>query len=99
MSQSQSPSEAAHLESERKPTDHISRIDYVRGGVANIVVEEDFEGVLVCEVQKQGLTSMRPLVPALPEGVEITDGKSPAGDKGLAILCRSNSTSEFSSPR
>ena len=44
--------------------------------MADIVVEENLQGVFVARIQKEQLASVGPLVSALPEGVVVPDCKS-----------------------
>jgi hypothetical protein len=54
--------------------------------VADVVIKEDLQGVFVIGIQEQQLAGVRPLVPALPERVEIPDGKRPAWEFPLKKL-------------
>ena len=69
-----------YLEGEGFAGAHFPRIDNVGGGVTNVVVKEDLQSVPLPQVQEEGLAGVRPLIPALPEGIVVPNCECPAAD-------------------
>ena len=60
-----------YLEGDGLPCVQVAYVHYVRGGVADVIVEEDIERIAVLIVQQHQLARVRSLVATLPERMVV----------------------------
>jgi hypothetical protein len=79
----------ACLEGEALPGGGVADIDDVRGAVADVVIKEDLDDVLVGRIQQQQLPRAAALVAALPERVVVSERVCPGQHElsSYSVLC------------
>lgn len=81
--------EGACLEGEALPGGGVADIDNVRGAMADVVIKEDLDDVLVGRIQQQQLSRAAALVAALPERVVVPKRICPVQHElsSYSVLC------------